>query len=86
MENTRSKRNISTRVRFCFTFEGLVIYLRYFSSIDNIRSTLEFPPKEAFYSKLKQEAVNDDDYNEAKRLYETRRQLRLRSFMLTIKR
>ena len=36
---------------------------------------MEFPPKTAFYSKLKQENVNDDEYEMSKRLYDTRRQL-----------
>ena len=50
--------------------------LRYFNSIEEIRSTIDFPPKEAFYSHLKQEAVNNEDYESAKRLYDHRRQLR----------
>ena len=50
--------------------------LRYFTSIEEIQLTIDFPPKNAFYSQLKQEAVNDADYEAAKRLYDYRRQLR----------
>ena len=52
------------------------LFLRFFTSIEEIRATLEFPSKEAFYSELKQTAVNDDDYEDAKRLYYYRIQLR----------
>ena len=60
----------------------ITYYLSYFSSIEEIRSTLEFPPKTAFYSELKQEDVNDDDYEQAKRLYDYRRQLRFKFIIL----
>ena len=46
--------------------------LRYFSSIEEIRATIEFPPKSAFYSKLKQEGVDDETYNNQKKLYDSR--------------
>ena len=59
----------------CFTFSIFYLYFRYFSSIEEIRSTVEFPPKSAFYSKLKQAKVDDDEYNDAKNLYESRRSL-----------
>ena len=36
---------------------------------------MEFLPKSAFYSKLKQAEVDDDEYNDAKNLYESRRSL-----------
>ena len=55
-----------------FTFAILHLCFRYFSSIEEIRSTVEFPPKSAFFSKLKQTEVNDDDYDDAKNLYESR--------------
>ena len=48
---------------------------RYFSSIEEIRSTVEFPPKSAFFSKLKQAEVDEEEYNESKNLYESRRSL-----------
>lgn len=46
-----------------------------FSSIEEIIAQKEFPPKEAFNSKLKQTEVPQEDYDEAKTLYETRLQL-----------
>ena len=49
---------------------------RYFTSIEDIRSTLEFPPKEAFYSHLKQDNVDDEEYEISKRYYDSRRSLR----------
>ena len=55
-----------------FEFSKPYKYLRYFSSIEDIRATLEFPPKSAFYSELKQLEVNEDDYIDAKNLYESR--------------
>ena len=50
--------------------------LRYFTSIEEIRSTIEFPPKSAFFSQLKQQNVSDEDYELSKQLYDARRQLR----------
>ena len=53
-----------------------MILFRYFNSIEEIRETIEFPPKEAFYSELKQQHVNHDEYIDSKELYDKRRQLR----------
>ena len=58
--------------KICFTIPLLYSYFSYFSSIEEIRSTVEFPPKSAFFSKLKQAEVTDDEYNESKQLYDTR--------------
>ena len=46
--------------------------LRYFKSIEEIRSTRTFPSKAAFYSELKQSEVDEQEYNDAKHLYESR--------------
>jgi len=57
---------------------------RYFNSIEEIRLTIDFPPKNAFYSQLKQEAVNDEEYESAKQFYNYRRQLRYKLFIIII--
>ena len=44
----------------------------HFSSIEEINRTIEFPPREAFYSELKRANVPQDEYDEAKNLYDTR--------------
>ena len=44
----------------------------YFKSIEEIRETVEFPPKSAFFSTLKQSGPADEDYNQAKSLYESK--------------
>ena len=72
MENPRSERNFPSWVRNKLNFKVNIDLLRYFSSIEDIRTTIEFPPKSAFYSKLKQTEVSDDEYNDSKRLYESR--------------
>ena len=50
----------------------MIHLLRYFKSIEEIRSTKNFPTKAAFYSELKQSEVDDQEYNDAKHLYESR--------------
>ena len=44
----------------------------YFQTIESIQQCVEFPPKAAFYSRLKQTGPTDDDYNKAKTFYESR--------------
>ena len=44
----------------------------HFSSIESMRETLQFPDKTAFYSKLKQSGPTDEEYNNAKELYNNR--------------
>ena len=44
----------------------------YFPTIESIRLCTVFPPKSAFYSKLKQCGPSDDDYDDAKSMYETK--------------
>jgi len=43
--------------------------------MDELRNMVEFPCQADFFSKLKQETVSDEMYNEAKRLYENRQNL-----------
>ena len=46
----------------------------YFSSIESIRECIDFPPIEAFYSKLKQCGPSNEDYLQAKSMYDTKLQ------------
>ena len=43
-----------------------------FSCIEEVREQIEFPTRDDFFSVLIQEDVNEDDYEKAKSLYETR--------------
>ena len=43
--------------------------------MEELRNMVEFPSQADFFSKLKQETVSDEMYNDAKRLYENRRNL-----------
>ena len=47
----------------------------YFPSIESIRECVVFPPKSAFFSRLKQTGPTDEDYEKAKSLYESRIEL-----------
>ena len=40
--------------------------------MEQLRSTATFPPKEAFFNKMKQQDVDDDIYNSSKSLYESK--------------
>ena len=44
----------------------------HFSNIESMRETLDFPDQSAFYSKLKQSGPTNEDYNNAKELYNER--------------
>ena len=44
----------------------------YFQDIESIRACVEFPPREAFYSKLKQCELPEEDYSAAKLIYDTK--------------
>ena len=46
-----------------------------FSCIEEIREQLDFPPKKDFFSVLKQAEVDEEEYNNAKFIYETRKNL-----------
>ena len=72
MESSRVKRDFPTWVRFEFPRVIFKYLSRFFTSIEEIRSTIEFPPKSAFFSTLKQVNVTDDEYNESKQLYDSR--------------
>ena len=45
---------------------------RYFSGIESIRETKQFPPRDAFFSKLTQSGCSEEDYVQCRQLYETR--------------
>ena len=47
----------------------------YFSRIEDLEATIEFPPKEAFFNELKQIDIADQDYNDAKTKYDELRNL-----------
>ena len=40
--------------------------------MQQIRNSTSFPPKEAFYNKLKQQHISEDDYNTSKSLFESK--------------
>ena len=42
----------------------------HFKSIEEIRNTVDFPDKVTFWSKLKQQGPSDEEYNEAKSMYD----------------
>ena len=44
----------------------------HFPSIEAIRECVVFPPQETFYSKLKQCGVSDEEYSEAKLMFDTK--------------
>ena len=44
--------------------------LRLFRDIESIRRTVDFPPKSAFYSQLKQEHVSNEEYDYSKQIYD----------------
>ena len=46
--------------------------LRYFNGIESIRETIEFPSREAFFSKLTQSHCDEELYHECRKLYESR--------------
>ncbi len=43
---------------------------RFYSSMQQLRSSTVFPPKEAFFNKFKQEHIAADIYNASKSVYE----------------
>ena len=45
----------------------------YFDSIESMRNCVAFPPREAFFNTLKQIPVDEDQYQTAKNLYESKR-------------
>ena len=55
--------------------EKSVFPYQHFSTIEELESTKEFPPKEAFFSDLSTKGVSQDDYSNAKKEYDTRRKL-----------
>ena len=40
--------------------------------MEQVRNSISFPPKEAFYNKLKQQHISEDDYNTSKSLFESK--------------
>ena len=40
--------------------------------MEQIRNAISFPPIEAFFNKLKQQHISEDDYNSSKSLYESK--------------
>ena len=40
--------------------------------MQQLRSATSFPPKEAFYNKLKQQHISEEDYNSSKSLFESK--------------
>ena len=72
MENSWAKRNFSTRVRLQSWVILFNIVLRYFNGIESIRETIDFPSREAFFSKLTQSHCDEELYHECRKLYESR--------------
>ena len=40
--------------------------------MQQIRNAISFPPKQAFFNKLKQQHISDDDYNSSKSLFQSK--------------
>ena len=58
-----------------YSIQKINLHFRLFTSMEELRNMVEFPCQADFFSKLKQETVSDEMYNDAKRLYENRRNL-----------
>ena len=43
---------------------------RFFKSIEEIRATTQFPPRNAFFNKIKQKELPQSEYDEYKKLYD----------------
>ena len=48
------------------------ITYRFYSTMQELRNATIFPPQEAFFNKLKQQHISDDDYNSSKSLFESK--------------
>ena len=57
------------------TEEKSIFPYQHYSSIEELEEATEFPPKTAFYSDLTDKTVSDEDYDNSKNEYDTRRQL-----------
>lgn len=75
MECATSKRLLPIRVSVITFTSKIINIFRLFTSVEELRNTVEFPSQAEFFSKLKQETVSDEMYNDAKRLYDNRRNL-----------
>ena len=51
---------------------SLTITYRFYSTMQQIRSATSFPPIGAFFNKLKQQHISEDDYNSSKSLFESK--------------
>ena len=58
-----------------YFIQKINLHFRLFTSMEELRNMVEFPCQADFFSKLKQETVSDEMYNDAKQLYENRRNL-----------
>ena len=64
-------------LKSCYKGDKLKLLLRkgvfpydWFDSFDKLNAT-QLPPKEAFYSKLSDEDITEDNYQHAKKVWET---------------
>jgi len=55
--------------------EKSIFPYQYYSSVEELEESTEFPPKTAFYSDLTGRTVSDEDYNNSKTEFDTRSQL-----------
>ena len=55
--------------------EKSIFPYQHFASIEQLEAAIEFPTKDAFYSDLTQQGVSDEDYENAKKEYDSRREL-----------
>ena len=47
-------------------------YFRFYSTLDKVRQSKTFPPKQAFYNKLKQQHIDEDVYNNSKAVFDNK--------------
>ena len=48
------------------------LYFSFFKSIESIRETIEFPPREAFFSNITQKECDVETYRDCRQMYEMR--------------
>ena len=50
----------------------LTITYRFYSTMQQLRNATSFPPKQAFFNKLKQQHISEEDYDSSKSLFESK--------------